>query len=126
MLVVPETLFDHVGLFPPVEVSVTDPPGQIVGLLGEIVTVGAGVTATATVLPVTVPHPESTAWKNVVLVNGPVVYGVVVAPAILVHGPLDEDADCHWIFPCDPVSVSVTDCPAHIDVGEMLAVPAIG
>ena len=73
VIVFPGVLFDHTGLLPPVDVSVTLPPGQIEGLLGEIVTVGAGLTATATVLPVTVPHPESTAWKNVVDVSGPVV-----------------------------------------------------
>lgn len=51
---------------------------------------------------------------------------VLVAPAILVQGPVEELADCHWTLPVEPVRVSVLVCPAQIGLGAALAVPATG
>ena len=58
--------------------------------------------------------------------SGAVTYGVVVAPTILVQGPVEVGPDCHCIVPVYPVSVSVTGVPAHTVVGETAAVPETG
>ena len=60
------------------------------------------------------------------LAIAPVVNGVVVAPVISVHGPADVGPDCHCIVPVAPVNVSIAGFPAHIVVGETLAVPGVG
>lgn len=55
------------------------------------------------------------------------VYGVVVAPPILVHGPVLEGPDCHcMLVPLCPVRVNVTVLAGQTAVGETLGVPAIG
>ena len=79
---------------PPDPLSVVLPPWQMEALAPALAA-GDGFTVTQTTFDVTVPHPVTTAWKQVLEFKAPVVYGVVVAPAILVHGPVDVGPDCH-------------------------------
>ena len=52
-----------------------------------------------------------------------VVYGVIVAPLILVNVMLSGE-DCHCIVPVEPVSVNVVFEPEQTGLGDADAVPA--
>lgn len=93
----------------------------------------AGITNVALAV-VDVPGPYvghvSTHWNHVFPVRPVYIYVGVLAPGILVNGPVAEGPDCHWYVmpPAEvaPVRLSVNDVVALPDVGVIDAVPAVG
>lgn len=84
---------DQVYVLAPLAVRFPQVPWQ--SDIGATVIVGLGLTVMQTTLDVTLPQPETTAWKQVFTKSGAVTNGVVVAAGILLHGPVDVGPDCH-------------------------------
>ena len=69
---------------------------------------------------------EIIARKQLLLVSGAVTKEFVTPPATLVHGPVPEDPDCHWILPVKLDSTSIVGKPVQTIAGTAEALPTPG